>query len=193
MRKRYQTARDVKHERAIVKKLSRLFNMKAVEMDDHCVVDYVMKDPADENRVALECKQRTALSTTYETYSISHRKHNDMLAFCERHDIETLIVAVQWKDCLVWYDVTDMIAKRIRFQIQTGGRTDRDDLDDIEAMIHYPKAYANVIGEQEQSEAAPPPREFLEPPGDDNAYLPPDEAVEKLRELRKLLNTGWED
>ena len=84
-----------------------------------------------------EVKVRTCSIDAYPTYMLDADKKNWMLDFANEQRIPYLVVA--WTDAIGWIDL------RHKSFLSTGGRTDRNDINDFKLMVHYPIKAFNLL------------------------------------------------
>ena len=126
----YETAKDLHHEQEIINILSDIWECRfqklpiAYSMDysaerDGCIVAFV------------EIKRRNVKGSQYPSIMVSMNKHLKAKQYDSLTGIKTFFV-IAYNDSLKYIDLTETPNK-----ITTGGRTDRNDHQDVEPVIHY--------------------------------------------------------
>jgi hypothetical protein len=127
MRPLYETGEDLDREREVAAHFGGLTNSIPVKLPISSHADYLMVRDR-EAKAVVEVKCRTNHRLAYGTYMISQHKF-DGLSSWERYGL-TPILLVSWKDSVGYVKLPCPHQKSI------GGRTDRGDAQDIEAVVH---------------------------------------------------------
>lgn len=131
MRPIYERPGDRTRQREVVALLEHATGMRASETVRLCGWDYEMLRVDGSLSALVEVKARTHASTHYPTYIISQAKVIALAqASRERKCMAGLLVA--WSDCTGWLRVDNR--RRDRWPTIRGGRRDRNDPADIEAL-----------------------------------------------------------
>lgn len=137
MRREYETEHDVATERDIILRLLPQIVptvRRAKKLPKRYSLDWVAEDNDGFLMAWVECKRRHCSARTYPTFMISMLKWMDALHFQMLGGKPTYIL-VQWDDGAGWVRSDEVVAS-VKFSI--GGRTDRDDPEDMEPCVHIP-------------------------------------------------------
>lgn len=127
MRPLYETDWDLAQERELVSRFGDMTNSVPYKLPISAHADYLMVRDR-EAKAVVEVKCRTNNRLAYDTYMISQHKFEGLSSW-ERYGL-TPILLVSWKDSVGYVKLPCLHQKSI------GGRTDRGDAQDIEAVVH---------------------------------------------------------
>lgn len=130
MRPMYEDNETLAAESKLIKFLEGKWNAQAAKLPIAYNVDYGMF-VNNELKCWLEVKCRYCTKDQYDTYFISSKKIVNGITLSEATG-KPFILAVEWKDKTGWMEI-----KRDNFDIRIGGRSDRNDWQDIEPMAHF--------------------------------------------------------
>lgn len=131
MRRRYETDIDRQKEAVVIKHLVTAWDCDYLEAPELSFVDCKLTNPDGSVAALVEIKTRNNASTKYPTYMLSAHKWRNALHMANEYRVPFMLV-VQFTD--------GIYAAKIRsdYQIAKGGRTDRNDLMDIEDCVFIP-------------------------------------------------------
>lgn len=138
LRPTYETPEDLGNEDAVAATLERIWKgyevrkLRSYDKIDRAVVPRGSKHP----RALVEIKCRTVTMQQYDTYLISFDKVRDALGFYAQTGIPVFFV-VRWLDALGYYKI-DQPSLDEDIKLGIGGRTDRDDPNDVELCAFIP-------------------------------------------------------
>lgn len=125
----YETADDLRNEAVAIATLCEALQCTSAKMPLRSRADAVLvKD--GEARTIVEFKQRKVRRRAYDTYMIGKAKYDALLAWRD-HGFKSVLL-VQWRDELAY------VLLPVEHEVAEGGRTDRGDPRDIEAVVHIP-------------------------------------------------------
>lgn len=129
----YESAEDLKNERSVAKKIATTYGLDLKKMHMKYSIDYMAFDKSGEAVAVIEVKRRKNKYKKYQSVILSLAKYNRGVEYDRANDLQ-FIFAVEFDDgCYIYeYQPGDL------FRIQLGGRTDRNDKQDIEPVIHIP-------------------------------------------------------
>lgn len=127
MRPTYETSSDRKRETSVVSVLCCKWGCDAIMLPKKSIADAMLVvDEGVKALVEVKCRGKE-----YDTYMISQRKINDLKMAADMFQVKSLVV-VSFPERICYFDASmepDMV--------EQGGRTDRNDSNDIEQMNHY--------------------------------------------------------
>ncbi len=126
MRPVYETSGDLSNEVSLARRLELKWNCQLKKQDKFNQFDYV----AVRNRnitAFIEMRTRNVLSTAYDSCFISVNKLQAAQSMYMATGLPCLFV-VSWKDTVGYANMLD------KYEVVVGGRVDRDDPADIEAV-----------------------------------------------------------
>jgi hypothetical protein len=133
MRPRYETTGDKARQRRTIGVFCEAFKCEAVPTPDLTGWDYeIHRDGKTVGLVEVKC--RLCNHATYPTYMIGLRKMTDLRAEASRRAIPSILL-VAWQDRIGFVHTDTAIDTGF---VAHGGRNDRDDPMDTEAVLHIP-------------------------------------------------------
>jgi len=131
MRKIYETEADRQKEARVRQYLATAWDCDYEESPELSFVDCKLTNSDGVVAALVEIKTRTNASTKYPTYMLSAHKWRNALHMANEYRVPFMLV-VQFTD--------GIYAAKIRndYEIAKGGRTDRNDLMDIEDCVFIP-------------------------------------------------------
>lgn len=134
-RPRYETAADRSREAVAAQRWADAFNGVTVEKLPHGHdADFLATD-AKGRQALVEIKTRTCTSSTYPTYHVSRDKLERLRRASDKAEYSQAVLVVQWKDRLGYIGVKKFLENAT---FKEGGRWDRGDRYDVEAMAEIP-------------------------------------------------------
>lgn len=130
----YETEGDLLRERKAIEAIEAIHGVSLRKTPRFYAIDYcLMKD----GKVAgwVEIKGKTFPRETYPTFYTSVEKFLRLVRMGHFTGLPSFLIC-SWSDG-VFYSMQDAHAGR-RYDIRMGGRTDRNDSDDVEPVIHIP-------------------------------------------------------
>ena len=130
MRPTYETKEDLERENEIARIVSQAFKCELQKLHKYNQFDYV----AVRNKIVVaffEMRRRNNEMSKYKTMIVSMNKVLSAHLVKTATNMDTFFV-VMWNDCVGYTSLSR------QFEVQIGGRTDRNDLADIEAVCHIP-------------------------------------------------------
>ena len=132
LRPRYETEEDRSGETAVLASLCRRWGCSAKKLSDRYELDYLLLKER-QGKAWLEIKIRTNEYDAYPTYMISFGKVLAARRLSQGSELPSFLL-VQWTDCKGYTRLDDLK----RFHVSIGGRTDREDFQDIEPVVYIP-------------------------------------------------------
>jgi len=132
VRKIYETEEDRKNERRIVEEVL-MEGEKALKMGYKHQIDFLVVDQQWRGKSVIEVKKRKGTFGKYPDVMLSLLKWNKGIEFKRNNRLDFLFV-VEWDDGIFMHRYEDLI----HYTIGIGGRTDRDDAQDIEPVVYVP-------------------------------------------------------
>lgn len=133
MRPTYETEGDKNREAKVIDSLCAVWECNATKLPKFYKQDWALTSVGGTVRALVEVKCRTHPRERYPTLILSLEKWL-ALAMLSEHTNAKGILAVQFSDGIFW-----MVAKpQPQWRIAIGGRTDRNDPDDVEPVVHIP-------------------------------------------------------
>jgi hypothetical protein len=132
MRPRYETEEDRNGETAVVASLCRRWDCSANKLSDRYELDYLLLREG-RGKAWLEIKIRTNKRDAYRDYMISFGKVLAARRLSQGSGLPSFLL-VKWTDCVGYMRLNDIK----RFYVSIGGRTDREDFQDIEPVVYIP-------------------------------------------------------
>jgi len=136
----YETEHSLSREEKVAKVVAKAWSCEAVKMPKFYKCDSALTR-GKTVKAFLEIKCRDVLPDTYKTIILSADKFT-YLAEMERSIKVPCYFVVRFSDDSIRYarisDVKD-------FTVEIGGRTDRNDSDDREAVVHIPISQFGVV------------------------------------------------
>jgi hypothetical protein len=133
MRPTYETASDRQREQSAAERFAAHFGGELINFPPMARVDKLLMI-GGKMRALMEVKCRTHKFGHYDTYMLSAEKYMTLLRASRDFNIAGLVV-VGFTDCIAWVDTKAVGGLRI---IAGGGRTDRNDPQDIEKVVKIP-------------------------------------------------------
>jgi hypothetical protein len=135
----HQTEEDLRREREVAAVVERAFDLKAIKLPDYTRVDFLLhRDGVAKSVIEIKC--RNVSSDRYDTYMVSKGKYNALLGWVDMGFKAALVVR--------WTDAIGIVRVPIDHTEGVGGRTDRGDALDIEAVVHIPIDRFKIIQRQ---------------------------------------------
>lgn len=132
-REKYETAIDLKNEKAAITALEMASRRQACKLPISYRIDFAMTNEAHEITSWVEVKCRKNPRDKYPTFAIGITKLMAGIAFEDKTG-KPFFLVVHWSDFLGYVRVSSLKGYKIR----SGGRTDRNDPADEEPMVHIP-------------------------------------------------------
>lgn len=133
-RKIYESDEDLKREAIVAEAIESARNVRLKKVPRKYFIDYaVMKDNAIIGWVEIKCRQ--GQHDRYSTFMLSLCKWREGLKLAEDTKT-TFVVAVSYDDGIYLFDATGLKAETVTFGF--GGRSDRNDTEDYEPVVHIP-------------------------------------------------------
>ena len=133
----YQTEDDLRREREVAAAIERAYGLTAIKLPDNARADFLLHRDGTAKSV-IEIKCRNVSSAKYDTYMISKSKYDAMLGWAAMGLKAAIVVR--------WTDTIGVVRVPVEHAEDTGGRTDRGDARDIEAVVHIPIDHFKMIG-----------------------------------------------
>lgn len=138
MRPTYETANDRRAEQSFLRELREPLQCDSVvQVSKRLYPVDAIAYKGNRTVAFIEVKVRTNAMEFYPTYMISLEKFTRGAWFAECLNAD-YVIAVQWCDAFGFWRWRDHRLDQPK--IATGGRTDRNDSDDMEPVIHLPIA-----------------------------------------------------
>lgn len=132
MRPPYETAQDLRNERDVIAAYADVVQYAYQKLPIAYKADYGLLDKdSGELKALVEIKCRNVNHDTYDTIILSLLKWHDINALAQRINIPAVFV-IRYND-----GVYSIPMREVPDAINIGGRTDRNDSQDIEPVIHY--------------------------------------------------------
>ena len=140
MRPTYEVSQDLLNEQDIILRFIDHFggHLTPFKMPIQYKLDFCLGDGSSA-KVFAEVKVRKNNKEKYSTYIISLSKVMAAKSIKESTGLDTVII-VGWTDCIGYTNLNN------DWPIKVGGRTDRNDWQDIEPLAHIPISEFTVIG-----------------------------------------------
>ena len=132
MRRSYETQIDLDNEKSICKRIEAACGMHLRKMSIKYSLDFIGFRNGKAVAV-IEVKKRHNSYSRYPTLILSLAKYNRGVEFYRVNDLK-FIFCVQFEDGYFFYEYQN----EDKFDVQIGGRTDRNDAEDIEPVVHIP-------------------------------------------------------
>ena len=138
-----ETEQDKEHEQAIKQVVEASGKVRLIKTKNFSRIDFVMVRPDGKAIGLCECKTRSHAKGDYDTLMIDFDKVEAGLHLCKHfRNPETKksldwYLLVQFTDGVYYYRYNS----EHELTIREGGRTDRGDAKDIEAVVHVPITY----------------------------------------------------
>lgn len=140
MRPKYESKRDRINQREVINAVVATHpGARWTEFPAFHVVDFAVLR-GDDMVGLIEVKCRACPSTEYVDYAISEAKWLHMIEEGKAQGVPVFLV-VRFTDKTLWTPVTPG-----PFKVYAGGRRDRKDKKDVEAMVHLPWKQFHPIG-----------------------------------------------
>lgn len=128
----YETEENIENELGVIPLLQKQWNCTILRTDKLSYRDFDLV--RDGKVVAIaEFKKRTNTKATYPTYMLSSAKFQLITAAANRLKVPALLI-VEWTDQIGYVALSKL--KHGDFVVKAGGRTDRNDPQDIEPVIY---------------------------------------------------------
>lgn len=133
-RPQYETPADIQREKWVVAAIERAWSCGFVKFPPCAQIEGALHRWPDPISALVEIKCRTNTADKYETYMISAEKIRAGKQWSDRFGGVPFFLVVSWVDRVGWWKLPfDFSAKTSQ-----GGRRDRNDPADIEAVLHIP-------------------------------------------------------
>ena len=134
-RPQYENEASLKGEADTIFEVSKAWNAELVKLPIKNKIDCLMKSKkSGDPRAFVELKRRTCKRHQYKTYMLSLDKWLAGLTM-ETHTGLPFILVVDWEDEIGYLKCNEVVAET---KVNMGGRTDRNDAQDIEPVVHIP-------------------------------------------------------
>ena len=137
-RRMYENAADLRREEAVISEFCQIYNLDKKKLPYTQKIDFALYK-RDRIYAFVEVKCRVFNKDKYETMFINLDKVQAARSLTEITGIRTLLL-VCWADVMGHIDFTE------NFDVQLGGRTDRNDVLDFGIVAHYPIDKFKVVG-----------------------------------------------
>ncbi len=134
----YESKADLRREEAVIREFCQIYNLDKKKLPFTQKIDFALYK-RDRIYAFVEVKCRVFNKDKYETMFINLDKVQAARSLTEITGIRTLLL-VCWADVMGHIDFTE------NFDVQLGGRTDRNDVLDFGIVAHYPIDKFKVIG-----------------------------------------------
>jgi len=134
----YENAADLRREEAVISEFCQIYNLDKKKLPYTQKIDFALYK-RDRIYAFVEVKCRVFNKDKYETMFINLDKVQAARSLTEITGIRTLLL-VCWADVMGHIDFTE------DFEVQLGGRTDRNDVLDFGIVAHFPIDKFKVIG-----------------------------------------------
>tara|TARA_R110000823_G_C15652175_1_gene471096 strand:- start:1 stop:432 length:432 start_codon:yes stop_codon:yes gene_type:complete len=132
MRQIYETRSDLDNEKSICKMIEAACGLRLKKLSIKYNLDFIGFRNGKAVAV-IEVKKRHNSYSRYPTLILSLAKYNRGVEFYRVNDLK-FIFCVQFEDGYFFYEYQN----EDKFDVQIGGRTDRNDAEDIEPVVHIP-------------------------------------------------------
>lgn len=132
LRPKYETEEDRSGETAVLASLCRRWGCSAKKLSDRYELDYLLLKKR-RGKAWLEIKIRMNAHDAYRDYMISFGKVLAARRLSQGSELPSFLL-VKWTDCEGYTRLDDLK----RFHVSIGGRTDREDFQDIEPVAYIP-------------------------------------------------------
>ena len=132
MRQIYETRSDLDNEKSICKRIEAACGLRLKKLSIKYNLDFIGFRNGKAVAV-IEVKKRHNSYSRYPTLILSLAKYNRGVEFYRVNDLK-FIFCVQFEDGYFFYEYQN----EDKFNVQIGGRTDRNDAEDIEPVVHIP-------------------------------------------------------
>ena len=137
VRPTYETEADLSREENIARYAARKWDCAMRKQDKYNQFDYLIIKGKDV-KAFVEIRTRTHIKGTYPTCFVSANKVQAAFSMRLATGLPSIFL-VGWKDCIGWASLTEI------YKITMGGRTDRGDPADIEAVAEIPIEKFNIF------------------------------------------------
>ena len=134
----YESKDDLKREEAVISEFCQIYNLDKKKLPYTQKIDFALYK-RDRIYAFVEVKCRVFNKDKYNTMFINLDKVQAARSLTEVTGIRTLLL-VCWADVMGHIDFTE------DFEVQLGGRTDRNDVLDFGIVAHFPIDKFKVIG-----------------------------------------------
>ena len=138
MRQIYETAADLKNEREVAEMLTHAWCADLKKTPPKYPYDYIAID-GTEVVAFIEIKNRNNAADKYETYMISL----DKIVQCQTASVISGVgfyLVVRFTDKVMFWSFSEN-----QFHVESGGRFDRGDKQDVEPVVHIPMIYFKEV------------------------------------------------
>lgn len=126
----YETDEDIANELRVMNAIAERYNVEVVKCPPKYEFDaMIVKDGSIDSMI--EFKRRSVASTTYPTAIIGLNKALHAHNFRQATGIPCNLV-------VEWTDMIGMVNIKTFSRVSLGGRTDRNDPNDVTLVVHYP-------------------------------------------------------
>lgn len=132
MRPRYETEADRENAARVINHIAQTLGRRVKPLSNELPVNFALYNNTKMVKVVDVRCRRTAM-WQYPTVIMSQRRLDRAYEFAQRNGVDLMIV-VRWLDHIGFLKIDDPR----RFPRKIGGRTDRMDAADIEALYHVP-------------------------------------------------------
>lgn len=149
MRPLYETDKDFENEKRIKRQIEQEKEWKLTKLPKRYYLDFFAFTPRFGQLIAvLEVKRRHNTHDKYPDVILSLAKYMKGAEYADALNVDFLFV-VQFNDGLYIHEGGSLTLQHL--QITFGGRTDRNDPEDIEPVVHIPvKALFTKLGEKNE-------------------------------------------
>lgn len=134
----YESKDDLRREEAVISEFCQIYNLDKKKLPYTQKIDFALYK-RDRIYAFVEVKCRVFNKDKYNTMFINLDKVQAARSLTEVTGIRTLLL-VCWADVMGHIDFTE------DFEVQLGGRTDRNDVLDFGIVAHFPIDKFKVIG-----------------------------------------------
>ena len=138
MRKVYETSNGRSMEHNLFNELSEKMNCICITTPKLCAVDGLICRLDGSLWCLAEIKIRSNHSNKYTTYLLSSEKHKNIIDISEILKVPALLI-VKFTDCVMTTTLRD------NYLTSSGGRLDRNDIQDIELCAYIPMSEFRLV------------------------------------------------
>ncbi len=131
----YETQQDSDRERLVVEAMASAWSLNPIKLPKFYKQDWALSKMDRTVKAVVEVKCRSHPKHTYDTLILSLDKWQALAMLSERTSIKGLL-GVRYTDGIFWV----VAQHQPDWRITIGGRTDRNDPDDVEPVIHIPSS-----------------------------------------------------
>ena len=138
MRKVYETSNGRSMEHNLFHELSTRMNFICITTPQLCAVDGLISRLDGSLWCLAEIRIRSNHSNKYTTYLLSSKKHKNIIDMSIRLRVPALLI-VKFTDCVMATTLRD------NYLTSSGGRLDRNDIQDIELCAYIPMSEFRLV------------------------------------------------